>query len=76
MFLTRLGSGSKMVVTGDPTQIDLPSGARSGLLDIHRLFDGVEEIGIVELGVEDVVRPRLVGKIIEAYGRLSQERHP
>lgn len=76
MFLTRLGNGSKMVVTGDPTQIDLPPGARSGLLDARGLFDGIEEIGIVELGTADVVRPRLVGKIIEAYGRLSQERHP
>jgi phosphate starvation-inducible PhoH-like protein len=76
MFLTRLGSGSRMVVTGDPTQIDLPPGARSGLLDVHRLFDGVEEIGIVELGSADVVRPALVGKIIEAYARLSQERNP
>ncbi|HXF33752.1 MAG TPA: PhoH family protein [Candidatus Acidoferrales bacterium] len=74
MFLTRLGSGSKMVVTGDPTQIDLPPGARSGLLDAHRLFDGVAEIGIVELGTADVVRPALVGKIIQAYDRLSQKR--
>jgi len=76
MFLTRLGSGSRMVVTGDPTQIDLPAGARSGLLDAHRLFDEVEEIGIIELGTADVVRPSLVGKIIEAYARLSQEHHP
>ncbi len=76
MFLTRLGSGSKMVVTGDPTQIDLPAGARSGLLDAHRLFDDVEEVGMIELGTADVVRPLLVGKIIEAYARLSQERHP
>lgn len=76
MFLTRLGAGSKMVVTGDPTQIDLPSGARSGLLDVHRLFDDVEEVGLVELGAADVVRPPLVGKIIEAYDRLSQKRNP
>lgn len=74
MFLTRLGSGSKMAVTGDPTQIDLPLGARSGLLDAHPLFDDVDEVGIVELGTADVVRPALVGKIVEAYGRLSQKR--
>jgi phosphate starvation-inducible PhoH-like protein len=76
MFLTRLGAGSRMVVTGDPTQIDLPAGARSGLLDVHRLFDDVDEVGIVELGASDVVRPPLVGKIIEAYDRLSQKRSP
>jgi phosphate starvation-inducible PhoH-like protein len=74
MFLTRLGLGSKMVVTGDPTQIDLPPGARSGLLDTHRLFDDVDEVGIVELGTADVVRPSLVGRIVEAYDRLSQKR--
>jgi phosphate starvation-inducible PhoH-like protein len=73
MFLTRLGAGSKMVVTGDPTQIDLPPGARSGLLDAHRLFDDVEGIGIIELGTADVVRPPLVGRIIEAYDRLSHQ---
>jgi phosphate starvation-inducible protein PhoH and related proteins len=76
MFLTRLGLGSKMVVTGDPTQMDLPPGVRSGLLDVHRLFDDVEGIGIVELGTGDVVRPALVGRIVEAYDRLSEKRNP
>lgn len=74
MFLTRLGNGSRMVVTGDRTQIDLPPGARSGLGDVPALFGDVDEIAIVELGTGDVVRPRLVSKIIEAYGRLHQER--
>ena len=70
MFLTRLGSGSKMVVNGDVTQIDLPRGVKSGLLDAHELFDGVPDVGVVELDETDVVRHPLVGKIISAYQRL------
>ena len=70
MFLTRLGSGSKMVVNGDVTQIDLPRGVKSGLLDAHALFDGVPNVGVVELDETDVVRHPLVGKIIAAYQRL------
>ncbi len=67
MFLTRLGSGSKMVVNGDVTQIDLPSGARSGLRDAARRIGGLEDIGVVELDETDVVRHSLVAKIIKAY---------
>ena len=74
MFLTRLGAGSKMVVTGDDTQIDLPRGMRSGLLDVERLFEGVEDVGIVRLDEADVVRHPLVGRIVAAYGRLDAER--
>src|ERR1700730_1345444 len=75
MFLTRIGAGSKMVVTGDDTQIDLPRGQRSGLLDVERLFDGVEDIGVVRLDETDVVRHPLVGRIVAAYERLSRERN-
>jgi phosphate starvation-inducible PhoH-like protein len=69
MFLTRLGSGSKMVVNGDVTQIDLPGGARSGLLEVAQRFGDVDDIGIVELNETDVVRHPLVAQIIRAYAR-------
>lgn len=73
MFLTRLGSGSKMVVNGDVTQIDLPSGARSGLRDASARLARLEDIGVVELTETDVVRHPLVASIIRAYARpLSQ----
>jgi phosphate starvation-inducible protein PhoH and related proteins len=75
MFLTRIGAGSKMVVTGDDTQIDLPRGQRSGLLDVERLFEGVDDIGVVRLDESDVVRHPLVGRIVAAYERLSRERN-
>jgi len=71
MFLTRLGANSRMVVGGDVTQIDLPRGVRSGLLDVPRLFAGIDDIAIVELDETDVVRHPLIGKIIGAYGRLT-----
>jgi phosphate starvation-inducible PhoH-like protein len=74
MFLTRLGAGSKMIVTGDDTQIDLPRGARSGILDVERLFTGIDDVGIVRLDQTDVVRHPLVGRIVAAYDRLSKER--
>lgn len=67
MFLTRLGSDSKMVVTGDVTQIDLPSGARSGLRDAARRLRAIDDVGIVELTETDVVRHPLVARIIRAY---------
>jgi phosphate starvation-inducible PhoH-like protein len=67
MFLTRLGSGSKMIVNGDVTQVDLPGGASSGLLEVPRRFAGVGDIGIVQLTETDVVRHPLVAKIIRAY---------
>jgi phosphate starvation-inducible PhoH-like protein len=74
MFLTRLGANSTMVVTGDDTQIDLPRGVRSGLLDAERLFSNVDDVAIVRLGTADVVRHPLVGRIIDAYARLTDER--
>lgn len=67
MFLTRLGQGSRMVVTGDITQIDLPAGVRSGLTDARHVLRNIEDIGIVHLGKQDVVRNPLVQKIVHAY---------
>jgi phosphate starvation-inducible PhoH-like protein len=72
MFLTRLGFGAKMVVTGDVTQIDLPSGAPSGLKVVQDILDGVEDVHFAELNSHDVVRHALVGSIVEAYGRWDQ----
>ena len=74
MFLTRLGQNAKMIVTGDVTQVDLPRGAASGLLDVDRLFAGIGDIGITYLDESDVVRHPLVGKIVGAYARLSLQR--
>lgn len=67
MFLTRLGAGSKMVVNGDITQVDLPRGASCGLIEAKARFSGVPDIGIVELNETDVVRHPLVSAIIRAY---------
>jgi phosphate starvation-inducible PhoH-like protein len=72
MFLTRLGANSKMVVNGDDTQIDLPRGVRSGLLDIEELFAAIDDVAIVRLGTADVVRHPLVGRIVDAYARFSR----
>nr|WP_188647353.1 PhoH family protein [Marinithermofilum abyssi] len=69
MFLTRLGFGSKMVVTGDVTQVDLPKGKQSGLKEAERILRDVEDIQFVYLSQADVVRHTLVQKIIEAYGQ-------
>jgi phosphate starvation-inducible PhoH-like protein len=68
MFLTRLGFGSKMVVTGDVTQVDLPREEQSGLVAVGDILDGIEGVEFVRLGAEDVVRHRLVQRIVEAYG--------
>jgi len=67
MFLTRLGSGSKMVVTGDVTQIDLPAGQRSGLRAAAGRLEGIADVAVVELDDRDVVRHPLVAKIVRAY---------
>jgi phosphate starvation-inducible protein PhoH and related proteins len=67
MFLTRLGEGSKMIVTGDPSQVDLPAGQRSGLADATRLLTGVEGIAQVVFTDADVVRNALVQRIVQAY---------
>jgi phosphate starvation-inducible PhoH-like protein len=69
MFLTRIGQNARMVVTGDVTQIDLPPSVRPGLLDAPKLFADIDEIGIIELGQDDIVRSTLVGKIVAAYAK-------
>ena len=76
MFLTRLGFGSKMVVTGDITQVDLPGGILSGLRVVRDILADVEDIHFAELTAQDVVRHRLVGDIVEAYGRWDQAQQP
>jgi phosphate starvation-inducible protein PhoH and related proteins len=73
MFLTRLGFGSKVVVNGDITQIDLPAGTRSGLVIVQEILAGIEGIRFVHLGAKDVVRHRIVQNIVEAY-RAHGER--
>lgn len=67
MFLTRLGFGSKMVVTGDVTQVDLPFGTRSGLRIVEEILQGIEDVNFTVLDASDVVRHRLVGDIVNAY---------
>jgi len=76
MFLTRMGMGSKMVITGDVTQIDLPIGKKSGLVEALEVLKGVENIGIVKLTHRDVVRHELVQAIVKAYEKyaLKNER--
>ena len=72
MFLTRLGFGSKMVITGDATQIDLPRGKKSGLIEAKHILEGIEEIGFVQFAEQDVVRHSLVQKIITAYDKAAE----
>jgi phosphate starvation-inducible PhoH-like protein len=72
MFLTRLGFGSKVVVTGDITQVDLPGGARSGLRSAIDILDNVDDIYLAELTSVDVVRHRLVSEIVDAYARYEE----
>jgi phosphate starvation-inducible protein PhoH and related proteins len=74
MFLTRLGFGSKVVVTGDTTQVDLPSGVASGLRVVQGILEGIEDIAFCRLNSTDVVRHRLVGEIVDAYGRYDAEQ--
>ncbi len=74
MFLTRMGPESKMIVTGDASQIDLPSNQRSGLKEAARILNNVKGIGFVELSDKDVVRHRLVRDIIEAYNKETPKR--
>ena len=73
MFLTRLGFGSKIVVTGDVTQVDLPAGTRSGLKVVREILDGIEDVYFSELGSADVVRHKLVSEIVDAYARFDAE---
>ena len=71
MFLTRMGEGTRMVITGDPTQVDLPAGQRSGLADALGILDGVPGIGVARFDERDVVRHPLVARIVAAYGRAD-----
>ena len=73
MFLTRLGFGSKMVITGDVTQVDLPHGTQSGLKIVQEILQGVDDICFLHLTAEDVVRNRLVGDIVTAYGAWDEK---
>jgi phosphate starvation-inducible PhoH-like protein len=74
MFLTRLGFSSKMVVTGDITQVDLPTGTSSGLRVVREILDGVEDVHFSTLTSSDVVRHRLVSDIVDAYSRWEEAR--
>ncbi len=74
MFLTRLGFGSKMVVTGDVTQVDLPGGTDSGLKVVEGILDGIDDVTFCRLGSQDVVRHRLVGRIVDAYSQYEAAR--
>ena len=74
MFLTRLGFGSKAVVNGDSTQIDLPSGQASGLVVVEEILEGIEGIEFCHLGARDVVRHKIVQDIVEAYRRFGEQR--
>jgi phosphate starvation-inducible PhoH-like protein len=74
MFLTRLGFGSKMVVTGDVTQVDLPTGTRSGLRIVQDILTGIEDVSFNRLTSHDVVRHRLVGHIVAAYDEYEARR--
>ena len=76
MFLTRLGFGSKIVVTGDVTQVDLPPGVKSGLRVVQGILDGIDDIAFCNLTSRDVVRHRLVGKIVAAYDRYDIVTEP
>ncbi|HBT63315.1 MAG TPA: phosphate starvation-inducible protein PhoH [Ruminococcaceae bacterium] len=72
MFLTRLGFNSKMVVTGDVTQIDLPEGRKSGLKEVVKILRGIEDIGVCTFSQKDVVRHQLVQRIVQAYEKFEK----
>jgi phosphate starvation-inducible PhoH-like protein len=76
MFLTRLGFGSKMVVNGDVSQIDLPREQRSGLVEVGEILRGVDGIGIVHFGNDDVVRHKMVQRIVQAYAEHAERSAP
>jgi phosphate starvation-inducible PhoH-like protein len=73
MFLTRMGWNTKMIVTGDTSQIDLPRSQKSGLVEALKILKGVEGIGIVELTKQDIVRHKLVTRIVKAYEQYDKE---
>jgi phosphate starvation-inducible PhoH-like protein len=73
MFLTRIGAGSRAIVTGDVTQTDLPNRRMSGLVQARAILEGVDGIGFIDFGKGDVVRHKLVKDIIEAYEQAGDE---
>jgi phosphate starvation-inducible PhoH-like protein len=77
MMLTRMGRGSKMIITGDITQIDLPLGQKSGMVDAIEILQRIRGIGCVELAQSDIVRHRLVQNIVRAYKKYKRknEKH-
>ncbi|HEX7355636.1 MAG TPA: PhoH family protein [Mycobacteriales bacterium] len=75
MFLTRLGFGSKMVVTGDVTQVDLPGGTQSGLRVVQEILADIDDVHFARLTSDDVVRHQLVSEIVDAYARYDDRRH-
>jgi phosphate starvation-inducible PhoH-like protein len=74
MFLTRMGWNTKMIITGDLTQIDLPKGQRSGLREAYDLLNGIEGIAFVEMDKSDIVRHKLVTRIVNAYEQYDKNR--
>ena len=76
MFVTRLGEGSRMVITGDPSQVDLPGGQRSGLVDAVDTLGDVEGVRFIRLTSQDVVRHDLVTRIVEAYDTRDKQSKP
>ena len=74
MFLTRIGENSKLVVNGDPSQIDLPNKKQSGVVDSQKILKEIKEIGIINFDHQDVIRHPLVTKIVEAYQKNSDDK--
>jgi phosphate starvation-inducible PhoH-like protein len=74
MFLTRLGENSRMIVTGDPSQVDLPPGQKSGLAEAVELLKNVQGIGHTQFSAADVVRHELVGRIVDAYDKATMRK--
>ena len=75
MFLTRMGMNTKMIVTGDMTQIDLPPSQTSGLIHALHILKGIKEISFIEMNRKDIVRHKLVTRIVEAYDAY-EDAHP
>jgi phosphate starvation-inducible PhoH-like protein len=73
MFLTRLGFDSKIVITGDVTQVDLPNGTKSGLRQVQDILEGLDDVHFSRLSSQDVVRHKLVGRIVDAYEKYDSE---
>ena len=74
MFLTRMGQNTKMIVTGDASQIDLPPSTRSGLLEAQQILKGVKGISFIEMNQKDIVRHKLVTRIVEAYDKFDKSQ--